>query len=98
MLEPLKHLCESTITDQLAADNVSAAFDLAENFNAPELSKQCALFCLREHGEMVKGGGGGGPSKLASPSAYAILMQKMAQRLREAITDAISDKANAMVS
>ncbi|KAL4437552.1 hypothetical protein ABPG77_003533 [Micractinium sp. CCAP 211/92] len=98
MLEPLKHLCESTITDQLAPDNVSAAFDLAENFNGPELSKQCALFCLREHGEMVKGGGGAAPSKLASPSAYAILMQKMAQRLREAITDAINDKANAMVS
>lgn len=98
MLESLKHLCESTISDQLAPDNVSAAFDLAENFNAPELSKQCALFCLREHAEMVTAGASAAPSKLASPSAYAILMQKMAQRLRDAITDAINDKANAMVS
>lgn len=69
MLDTLKHLCEQTITDQLAPDNVSAAFDLAENFNAPELSKQCVLYCLREQPEMVKGG-----SK-STPGSYAIIMQ-----------------------
>lgn len=92
MLEPLKHLCEQTITEQLAPDNVSAAYDLAEQYNAPELSKQCALYCLREQAEMVKGG-----SK-TTPGSYAIVMQKMAGRLREAITDAINEKSNAMVS
>ncbi len=69
MLETLKHLCEQTITDQLAPDNVSAAFDLAENYNAPELSKQCVLYCLREQPEMVKGG-----SK-NTPASFAIIMQ-----------------------
>lgn len=103
MLEPLKHLSEQTITEQLAPDNVSAAFDLAENYNAPELSKQCALYCLKEHAELVKGGTGGGAASggltsKATPGGYAILMQKMVPRLRDAVTDAISDKANAMVS
>ena len=69
MLETLKHLCEQAITDQLAPDNVSAAYDLADNYNAPELSKQCALYCLREQPEMVKGG-----SK-TTPASYAIVMQ-----------------------
>jgi hypothetical protein len=69
MLDTLKHLCEQTITDQLAPDNVSAAFDLAENYNAPELSKQCVLYCLREQPEMVKGG-----SK-STPGSFAIIMQ-----------------------
>jgi hypothetical protein len=92
MLDTLKHLCEQTITDQLAPDNVSAAFDLAENYNAPELSKQCVLYCLREQPEMVKGG-----SK-STPGSFAIIMQKMVPRLRDAITDAINEKSNAMVS
>ncbi len=69
MLDTLKHLCEQTITDQLAPDNVSAAYDLAEQYNAPELSKQCALYCLREQPEMVKGG-----SK-TTPASYSIIMQ-----------------------
>lgn len=99
MLETLKRLCEQAITDQLAPDNVSAAFDLAENYNAPELSKQCALFCLREHREMVKGGlSGSAKAAPASAAAYAILLQKMAPRLREAISGAINDRANAMQS
>lgn len=92
MLETLKHLCEQAITDQLAPENVSAAFDLAENYNAPELSKQCALYCLREYPDMCKGLG----SK-ASTAPYAIIMQKMCPRLREAVADAINDRASAMV-
>lgn len=35
------------------------AFDLAENFNAPQLSKRCALFCLVSSA--------GGPSSLVHP-------------------------------
>ncbi|KAI7836949.1 hypothetical protein COHA_009198 [Chlorella ohadii] len=98
MLENLKHLCEQTITDQLAPDNVSAAFDLAENYNAPELSKQCALYCLREYGEMVKYLSGKGGSSGSSPGAYAVTMQKMVPRLRDAMLDAINNRADAMVS
>ena len=93
MLEPLKHLCEAAITSQLAPDNVSAAYDLAENLNAPELSKQCAMYCLKQQPELVAGG-----SSKATPGSYAILMQKMAPRLREAITESINDRASAMVS
>ncbi len=44
------------------------AFDLAENFNAQELSKRCALFCLEKYKEMHESG-------VKSPAAYAVLMQ-----------------------
>lgn len=47
---------------------------------------------------MVKSSGGKGSSGGASPAAYAILMQKMAPRLRDAMADAINAKANQMVS
>ena len=105
MLDTLKRLCEQAITDQLSADNVSAAFDLAENFNAPELSKQCAMYCLRQHGDLAskgasagsKGSAGGGGSS-ATPAGYAILMQKMAPRVREAVADAITAKNAEMQS
>jgi hypothetical protein len=93
MLETLKHLCEAAITAQLAPDNVSAAYDLAENLNAPELSKQCAMYCLKQQPELVAGG-----SSKTTPGSYAILMQKMAPRLKEVITDSINDRASAMVS
>lgn len=99
MLDGLKRLCENAITEQLAPDNVSAAFDLAENYNAPELAKQCALYCLREHGEMVKGGSASSAGSKAAPAsaaAFAILLQKMAPRLRESVTEAINDRANQM--
>ncbi|PSC71051.1 ARM REPEAT PROTEIN INTERACTING WITH ABF2-like isoform B [Micractinium conductrix] len=97
MLESLKHLCEQTITEQLAPDNVSAAFDLAENYNALELSKQCALYCLREHSDVAVLKSGTGTGKV-STAGYSILLQKLAPRLKEAITDAINAKADAMVS
>lgn len=45
------------------------AFDLAENFNAPELSKHCALFCLEKYKEMLEAEG------VKSPASFAVLMQ-----------------------
>lgn len=63
------------------------AFDLAENFNAPELSKRCTLYCLERYKEMLEGGG------VKSPAAYAVLMQKMQGRLKEAVEEQIRAKA-----
>lgn len=53
MLERLKHFCEAAITKQLATDNVAAVFELAENFNAPELAKRCALYCLQNYSKVT---------------------------------------------
>ena len=48
MLDGLKHLCEETISKQLNSDNLAEIYDLAENFNAPQLGRRCALYAL-EH-------------------------------------------------
>lgn len=48
MLDGLKHLCEETISKQLNNDNLSEIYDLAENCNAPQLGRRCALYAL-EH-------------------------------------------------
>jgi hypothetical protein len=53
MLDALKRLCEAAIAERLAPDNAAAAFDLAENFNAPELAKRAALFVVERHGDVV---------------------------------------------
>ena len=45
------------------------AFDLAENYNAQELSKRCALFCLEKYKDML------GENGVKSPAAYAVLLQ-----------------------
>ena len=90
MLDRLKHLCEQAITKELAPDNVSAAFDLAEAFNAPELSKQCALYCLREHRTLLEA-----KDPRLTPTSYAVMMQKMQARLREALDEGIDRRAAA---
>jgi hypothetical protein len=65
------------------------AFDLAEAFNAPELSKRCALFCLEKYGEMV-----GGEERLlvATPRSFAGVFQKMAPRLAAAVEEEIASR------
>lgn len=78
MLETPKRLCEAAIAAQLAPDNVAAAFDLAENFNAAELAKRCALFCLHSYDAMQAAPEGG-------PAAYAGVVARMAKPLREAL-------------
>ena len=49
MLDGLKHLCEETISKQLNQDNLAETYDLAENFNAPQLGRRCALYALEHH-------------------------------------------------
>lgn len=81
MLEQLKRLCEQAIAAQLAPDNVSEAFDLAEQFNAPELSKRCGLFCLEKYEDMV--------AEPSSVAAYMETLKKMIPRLRAALEEEI---------
>lgn len=86
MIETLKRLCEQAIAEQLAPDNVSAVYDLAEQFNAPELGKRAALYCLEHWRDMLD-------APKATPASYAIVLQKMAPRLRKALEDEITAKA-----
>lgn len=90
MLDRLKGLCESAITHELAPDNVSAAFDLAEAFNAPELAKQCALYVLREQRGLLEA-----KEPRLTPTGYAALAQKMQGRLRAAFEEAIDARVAA---
>lgn len=84
MLERLKGLCEAAITKELAPDNVSAAFDLAEAFNARELAKQCALYVLREQRGLLEA-----KEPKLTPAGYAQLVAKVQARLRVAFDEAI---------
>lgn len=47
---------------------------------------------------MVKYLSGKGGSSGSSPGAYAVTMQKMVPRLRDAMLEAVNHKADAMVS
>ena len=73
MVDSLKKLCEDAIAEQLSADNVSAAFDLAEAFDASALASACALFCLEGDSDTT--------SKFANRRSYCRMMQKMTTRL-----------------
>ncbi len=97
MLDTLKRLCEATIAGQLTAENVWAAYELAENFNAPELAKHCALFCLKNYEEVadvhyeaissdkIKFEFALRSSAGTRQAGFAHLMQKMSGRLKEAV-------------
>ncbi|KFM24580.1 ARM repeat protein interacting with ABF2 [Auxenochlorella protothecoides] len=88
MLDTLKRLCEAAIAEGLTPDNVSAAFELAEGFNAPDLAKRCVLFCLAHHAALVAAPGG-------SRAGYAVAMQRMAPRLHAALAEHIARNADA---
>lgn len=49
MLDGLKHLCEESISQGLTMENLTETYDLAENFNAPQLGRRCALFALEHY-------------------------------------------------
>jgi len=49
MLDGLKHICEEFISQGLNMDNLTETYDLAENFNAPQLGRRCALFALEHY-------------------------------------------------
>lgn len=72
MVDNLKKLCEDAISEQLSAENVSAAFELAEAFDAPALATACALFCLD---------GLSDNSQFPNRRAFCRMMQKMTTRL-----------------
>ena len=38
MLDDLKHLCETSICSRLTVESLPSTYDLAENYNAPEVS------------------------------------------------------------
>lgn len=52
MVDHLKKLCEEAIAQQLSPENVLAAFDLAEAYDAPELATACAMYCLEGHASL----------------------------------------------
>ena len=47
MLDDLKHLCETSICTRLTVDSLPAVFELAENFNAPEVRRPALRPALR---------------------------------------------------
>lgn len=99
MLDTLKRLCEAAIAEQLTAENVWSAYELAENFNAPELAKHCALFCLKNyeeaadaHYEALRSDPDGKFDNFVMPGSagcrqigFAHLMKKMGGQLKEAV-------------
>jgi BTB/POZ domain/Armadillo/beta-catenin-like repeat len=98
MLDTLKRLCEAAIAGQLTAENVWAAYELAENYNAPELAKHCALFCLKNYEEVAdahyealvndegcKFDFAGQGTAGSRQTGFAHLMKKMSGRLKEAV-------------
>ena len=54
MLESLKELCEQKISQHLALDNVWAAYELSESFDAPQLAIRCGLFCLDNVSQLLE--------------------------------------------
>ena len=54
MLEGLKRLCEAAISAGLSTDSLSAVYDAAENYNAPQLGRRCVLYALEHYEDMVR--------------------------------------------
>ena len=53
MLEGLKRLCEAAISAGLSTDSLSAVYDAAESYNAPQLGRRCVLYALEHYEDMV---------------------------------------------
>ena len=77
------------ISEQLEPGNVLAVHDLAEKCNAPELSKACALFCLRSYKDMLEILGG---DELTA--SYSETMKKMVSRLRDPLIKTVIRRAS----
>ena len=74
MLDNLKRLCEAAIAVHLSPENVFAAFDLSDAYDAPELAKSCTMYCLENFSAMTK-----------HPLEFVPKMKKMTNRLVQAI-------------
>jgi hypothetical protein len=57
---------------------LQATYDLAEQFNAPQLGKHCVLYALEHYKDMVAG--------IPEPSFHA-LMKRMVPKLKESLTE-----------
>ncbi len=62
---------------------LQAVFELAENFNAPQLSKHCVLFALEHFRELAQG--------IPEP-AFLALMRRMVPKLKESLTEQLTKK------
>ncbi|KAL0037798.1 hypothetical protein WJX77_012429 [Trebouxia sp. C0004] len=78
MLDGLKHLCEESISQGLTMDNLTETYDLAENFNAPQLGRRCALFALEHYVELSEG---------SPQSSWSHLMLRMMPKLKSFLTE-----------
>lgn len=78
MLDGLKHLCEESISQGLTMDNLTETYDLAENFNAPQLGRRCALFALEHYVELSEG---------TPQPAWSQLMLRMMPKLKSFLTE-----------
>lgn len=94
MLDGLKRLCEATIAGQLSAENVTAAFDLGEDLNAPELAKRCALYCLENYEEMAEICCKDENNNTSKVEGFARLISKMLPRLRESLEKKLVSRAD----
>ena len=78
MLENLKRLCEIAIADTLTCENLGAVYELAENFDAPQLAKRCVLFALEHYSSCGAGTGAG----RAPPAGLDMLLRRMGPKVR----------------
>ena len=52
MLDRLKQLCETRLEGNLSVDSLQHVVELAESFNASQLSRKCVLFALANFMEL----------------------------------------------
>lgn len=57
---------------------MQAIYDLAENFNAPQLGKHCVLYALEHYKDMANG---------IPEAAFHALMKRMVPKLKESLTE-----------
>ena len=72
MLESLKRLCEIAIADTLTVENLASVYELAENFDAPQLAKRCVLFALAHYS---------GSSGVKAPPGFSTLLRRMGPKV-----------------
>lgn len=82
MIENLKSLCQLAITEELTPENVSAAFDLAEAYDAPELATACVVFCLEGYATPL----------YENKRSYNKLIQRMTKRLVQLLESYVEDR------
>lgn len=89
MLEGLKRLCEVAIARTLTVDSLPAAQELAENYDAPQLGKACALYAL-EHFKGVAAA-----AATTHAGGFDALLRRMVPVLTESLTDTLVIQAMA---